>query len=63
MHTLLGPIRSFAVEEDGTLVVEYALIIAVVAISLVIALGGMSNGSFSTLIGRLNNCLTSSACI
>ena len=35
MDKLLSSIRSFAVEEDGAQVIEYALIIAVVSIVLV----------------------------
>ena len=62
MEKLLGSIRSFAIEEDGAQVVEYALIIAVVSIALVIALRGITNGNFSTFIQRVNNCLTTNSC-
>jgi pilus assembly protein Flp/PilA len=62
MDKLLSSIRSFAIQEEGAQVVEYALIIAVVSITLVIALGGLSNGSFSSFIGRVANCLTTSSC-
>ena len=53
-------IRSFAKEEDGAQVVEYALIIAVVSIALVVALQALtaSGGSFSQFITRVTNCLT-----
>jgi pilus assembly protein Flp/PilA len=63
MNTLLSSIRSFAIEDDGAQVVEYALIIAVVSIALVIALRGLTNGNFATFIARVNNCLTSNACV
>ena len=52
-------VGSFVQDEEGAQVVEYALIIAVVSIGLVLAL---SNGtvnlkqSFAALIGRVNNC-------
>ena len=61
MNQLFSSIRSFAIEEDGAQVVEYALIIAVVSIALVVALKALtaSNGSFSTFIGRVTTCLTS----
>jgi pilus assembly protein Flp/PilA len=62
MNKLFESIRSFAVEEDGAQVVEYALIIAVVSIALVVALRGITNGNFSTFIQRVNNCLTTSSC-
>lgn len=55
-------IRSFAIEDDGAQVIEYALIIAVVSIALVIALRGISSADFSSFIARVNNCLTTSAC-
>jgi pilus assembly protein Flp/PilA len=59
MNQLLNSVRSFAVEEDGAQVVEYALIIAVISIALVIALRGLTNGTgFSTFINRVTNCLT-----
>jgi len=63
MKTLLNFIRSCAVEEDGAQVIEYALIIAVVSIALVIALRPLSdNNYFASFISRLANCLTTSNC-
>ncbi len=62
MNQLFASIRSFAVEEDGAQVIEYALIIAVVSIALVVALRGITNGTFSTFIARVNNCLTTTTC-
>lgn len=63
MDKLFASIRSFAIEEDGAQVVEYALIIAVVSIALVVALRGITNGNFSAFIARVNTCLTTSACV
>jgi pilus assembly protein Flp/PilA len=53
--------KSFLHDESGAQVVEYALIIAVVSIALVVALKALtdSNGSFTTFIGRVVTCLTS----
>ena len=51
-------IRNFSREEDGAQVVEYALIIAVVSIALVIALRALTGTSFSTFITRVGTCLT-----
>lgn len=49
---------SFAKEEDGAQVIEYALIIAVVSIALVIALQGLTTGGyFQTFIDRVAACL------
>lgn len=62
MNQLFKSIRSFAVEEDGAQVVEYALIIAVVSIALVIALSSLDGNNFQTFITRVGNCLTTNSC-
>lgn len=65
MTTLLAgfkkAILSFGKDEEGAQVVEYALIIAVVSIALVIALSVLTSngGSFATFIARITTCLTS----
>ena len=48
-------------DEEGAQVVEYALIIAVVSIALVVALKALTadDGDFGTFIGRVGTCLTS----
>jgi pilus assembly protein Flp/PilA len=51
-------IRSFAQDDEGAQVVEYALIIAVVSIILVVALRDLTGTSFSGFITRVENCLT-----
>lgn len=54
-------VGSFVKDEEGAQVVEYALIIAVVSIGLVIALGGSTStlrAAFTTLVGRVNTCFT-----
>lgn len=57
-------IARFLRADDGAQVVEYALIIAVVSIALVIALSALTanGGGFSTFIGRVTNCLTTATC-
>ena len=63
MQTAKHAAHAFAREEDGAQVVEYALIIAVVSIALVIALKALTTGStFSTFIGRVGTCLTTATC-
>lgn len=56
-------IRSFTSDEQGAQVVEYALIIAVVSIILVVALRGLTSGDFSAFIARVNSCLTTAVCV
>jgi pilus assembly protein Flp/PilA len=54
-------VRSFAREDDGAQVVEYALIIAVVSIILVVALRNLTGTNFNGFISRVATCLTTSA--
>lgn len=49
--------RRFARDESGAQVVEYAVIIAVVSIALVVALGALTNAPFGDFITRVTNCL------
>ena len=62
MNTLLkkfnNNIHSFTKSEDGSQVVEYALIIAVVSIGLVVALRDLTGSNFSGFITRVGDCLT-----
>ena len=61
LNTVNNSVRSFAKEEDGSQVVEYALIIAVVSIGLVLALSNTTTGigsSFAKLVTRLTTCFT-----
>ncbi|MES3004214.1 MAG: Flp family type IVb pilin [Pseudomonadota bacterium] len=63
MNRMTRLIRSLLGEDDGAQVIEYALIIAVVSIALVIALGGVSSADFSSFIARVDTCLTTAACV
>jgi pilus assembly protein Flp/PilA len=62
MNKLLSSIRSFAIEDDGAQVIEYALIIAVVSIALVVALSAITGASMSGFIDRVADCLMGTAC-
>lgn len=63
MHALRAALARFAHEEDGSQVIEYALIIAVVSIALVVALQALTTGTtFSSFITRVQNCLTTTSC-
>ena len=55
--------RNFLRDEEGAQVVEYALIIAVVSIALVIALQGLTTTSFQDFIDRVGVCLPTSPCV
>ena len=56
--------HSFENDEEGAQVVEYAQIIAVVSIALLIAIQSLGGGSFATFIVRVTTCLIRpAACI
>jgi pilus assembly protein Flp/PilA len=64
MKTQLSELKTlamaFAQDEEGAQVIEYALIIAVVSIALVVALSALSTGtSFTDFVSRVTTCLTS----
>ena len=69
MNKLINAIKqgavNFARDEEGAQVVEYALIIAVVSIALVVALRalGGTTSPFIAFIARVNTCLTTAICI
>ncbi len=65
LNAVNNSIRSFMKGEDGAQVVEYALIIAVVSIALVIALQALTanGGGFATFITRVTTCLTTATCV
>jgi pilus assembly protein Flp/PilA len=61
MKQLTTTLRAFATDEDGTQVIEYALIIAVISIAMLIGLSNL-NGNFGTFITRVVDCLTTATC-
>jgi pilus assembly protein Flp/PilA len=61
MKQLKTKIRALVREEDGAQVIEYALIIAVISIAMVIGLSNL-NGNFGTFINRVVDCLTTTTC-
>lgn len=65
LNAAKNSIRSFVKDEDGAQVVEYALIIAVVSIALVIALQALTQagGGFAVFIDRVTACLTTATCL
>ena len=56
--------RGFLRDEEGAQVIEYALIIAVVSIALVVLLQGLTTteGGFQDFIDRVTLCLNGGAC-
>ena len=62
LATMKSGVGSFARDEEGAQIVEYALIIAVVSIALVIALSAIGGANMTTFIGRVTRCLTTAVC-
>jgi pilus assembly protein Flp/PilA len=65
MNTIKKAVAKFSREEDGAQVVEYALIIAVVSIALVLALGNGTTGiasKFAAFVTRVGTCLSTGTC-
>lgn len=50
-------LRHFFCDEDGAQVVEYALLIAVISLALILAIQGIGGGSLSDFIDRVSKCL------
>lgn len=64
MNQLFNRAWAFSMDEEGAQVIEYALIIAVVSITLVVALRNLNGNDFSDFIGRVGTCLTNgTACV
>jgi pilus assembly protein Flp/PilA len=62
MDKLFSSIRSFAIEEDGAQIIEYALIVAVVSLFLILLLAGANGINFAAWITKVNTCLTTGTC-
>lgn len=63
MNRLLSSIRAFAAEDQGSQIIEYALIIAVISIALLIGLSPLSGVNMTNFITRVGICLTTNACV
>ena len=64
INSIKTGVAKFARDEEGAQIVEYALIIAVVSIALVVLLRGLTTGTtsgFGSFITRVSNCLTGAA--
>ena len=63
MNVIKEALANFAREDDGSQVIEYALIIAVVSIALVVALRALTtDATFSNFISRVQTCLQGTTC-
>lgn len=62
MNRLLSSIRSFVLEDDGSEILEYALIIAVASIGLTVSLSAVTGVDVNGFVTRVTDCLTTSTC-
>lgn len=65
MNSVRYKLRRLLHEDEGAQVVEYALIIAVVSIALVLALGNATTGigsQFAAFVTRIGTCITTGSC-
>ena len=62
MNKLINAIKNGAVnfsrDEEGAQIVEYALIIAVVSLAMILLLKALTGTQFATFINRVGVCLT-----
>ena len=69
MNNILAPmfqrLRGLAIEEDGAQIIEYALIVAVVSLGLILLMNtNLLGTSFTAWLTRVQNCLaTAGACV
>ena len=67
MNKLINAIKNGAVnfsrDEEGAQIVEYALIIAVVSLGMILLLQVLVGTSFSTWITRVGVCLGAGPCV
>ena len=57
LNTVNNSIRSFAKDEEGAQIVEYALIIATISIALIVLMAPLKT-NFGAWVGRVTACLT-----
>ena len=64
MQEVLHYFRNFARDEDGAQIIEYALIVAVVSLALVLLMAPLTGdaGSFKAWITKVGTCLSSGTC-
>ncbi|WBY02601.1 Flp family type IVb pilin [Ramlibacter tataouinensis] len=53
----MNMVRAFAHDDDGAQIIEYALIVAVVSLGLILLMMGTGGLDFTGWIGRVNDCL------
>ncbi len=65
MNSIGNFFRNLATEEDGAQIIEYALIVAVVSLGLILLVqtGLLANGgSFTQWLTKVGTCLTTGTC-
>jgi len=63
MESFMNMVRAFAFDDDGAQIIEYALIVAVVSLGLIVLMMGATGLDFAGWIGRVNTCLGTGPCV
>lgn len=61
MNKFFHATSNFLQDEEGAQIVEYALIIAVISLVLIVALRDLNGTSFTQFITKVGTCLTDGA--
>lgn len=59
MNAILNYFRTFAAEEDGAQAIEYALLVAVVSLTILVAMKSGIGTTFNTWLSKVAACLSS----
>jgi pilus assembly protein Flp/PilA len=63
MNQIISFFRDFAAEDDGAQIIEYALIVAVISLSLIILMNTeLATTSFQAWLDDVQACLTTATC-
>jgi len=55
--------QSFLRDEEGAQIIEYALVVAVISIAIILAMkSSLTNNMFNGWLARVQSCLTSTTC-
>ncbi|MFC5605416.1 Flp family type IVb pilin [Variovorax soli] len=62
MNAFLQSARNFHREDEGAQIIEYALIVAVVSLALILGLQGLAGTDFTAWITKVGTCLKTGTC-
>ena len=63
LATMKNGAVKFSRDEEGAQIVEYALVIAVISVAILVALNAATPGLFTGWTTRITTCLTGGTCV